>query len=210
MDNFDLRKYLVENKVTTNSRMINEKVATFTLTYNTDQDDLDHVEQLLRKAGIDVVRVEAGTFDDQVEITINKDHLKKAKQALEADGLTIPEGKESTDSSEINEEEDLFTYSNTGQGSGSDSRTQKGTLIGVDDVEPGMNVIVSYDYNSGQGSGSAGTETISGKVKSITSDKVFISIDDAKLNRYTKKYQAMYKRDGKGITKRDITKITTL
>jgi hypothetical protein len=38
----------------------------------------------------------------------------------------------------------------------------------------------------------------------------FISIDDAKLNKYTKKYQAMYKRDGKGISKRNITKITTL
>lgn len=89
MDNFDLKKYLVENKVTTNSKMLNEKVATFTLTYNTDQDDLDHVEGLLRKAGIDVVRVEAGTFDDEVEITINKDHLKKAKQALEADGFDV-------------------------------------------------------------------------------------------------------------------------
>jgi hypothetical protein len=110
----------------------------------------------------------------------------------------------------LNEEEDLFTYSNTGQGSGSDSRTQKGTSISIDDVEPEMNVIISYDYNSGQGSGSAGTETISGKVKSVTSDKVFISIDDAKLNKYTKKYQAMYKRDGKGISKRDIIKITTL
>ena len=67
---------------------------------------------------------------------------------------------------------------------------------------------LSYDYDGGQGSGSQGTETLSGKVKSVTSDKVFISIDDAKLNKYTKKYQVMYKRDGKGISKRDITKIT--
>ena len=69
---------------------------------------------------------------------------------------------------------------------------------------------LSYDYDGGQGSGSQGTATLSGKVKSVTSDKVFISIDDAKLNKYTKKYQVMYKRDGKGISKRDITKITTL
>ena len=109
MDNFDLKKYLVENKVTTNSRMLNEKVTTFTLTYNTDQDDLDHVEGLLRKAGIDVVRVEAGTFDDEVEITINKDHLKKAKQALRADGFDISEGKESTHSETMNEADTTFT-----------------------------------------------------------------------------------------------------
>jgi hypothetical protein len=80
--------------------------------------------------------------------------------------------------------------------------------MSVGDIEPGMNLIISYDYNSGQGSGSAGTKTISGKIKSVTSDKVFISIDDAKLNKYTKKYQVMYKRDGMGISKRDITKIS--
>ena len=115
-----------------------------------------------------------------------------------------------TTQSRLNEDEDLFTYNNRGQGSGSDSKTQKGTSISVNDVEPEMNVIISYDYDGGQGSGSQGTETLSGKVKSVTSDKVFISIDDAKLNKYTKKYQAMYKRDGKGISKRNITKITTL
>tara|TARA_R110000822_G_scaffold24150_11_gene73878 strand:- start:3939 stop:4571 length:633 start_codon:yes stop_codon:yes gene_type:complete len=208
MDNFDLKKYLVENKVTTNSRMLNEKVATFTLTYNTDQGDLDHVEGLLRKAGIDVVRVEAGTFDDEVEITINKDHLKKAKQALKADGFDISEGKDSTASSEMNEEEDLFTYSNTGQGSGSDSRTQKGTPISVDDVEPEMNVIISYDYNGGQGSGSSGTETLSGKVKSVTSSQIFLIPSADRLARYKSSYQAMYKKEGKGISKRDITKVT--
>ncbi len=112
--------------------------------------------------------------------------------------------------SRLNEDEDLFTYNNRGQGSGSDSKTQKGTSISINDVEPEMNVIISYGYDGGQGSGSQGTATLSGKVKSVTSDKVFISIDDAKLNKYTKKYQVMYKRDGKGISKRDITKITTL
>jgi len=59
MDNFDLRKYLVENKVTTNSRMINEENTTFTLTYNTDQGDLDYIKQLFKKAGISVQSVEA-------------------------------------------------------------------------------------------------------------------------------------------------------
>ena len=89
MDNFDLKKYLVENKVTTNSKMLNEEVTTFTLTYNTDPDDLKYVERLLRKAGVDVVRVEAGTFDDEVEIAINKDHLEKAKEILQDGGFDI-------------------------------------------------------------------------------------------------------------------------
>ena len=110
----------------------------------------------------------------------------------------------------LNEEEDLFTYSNTGQGSGSDSRTQKGTSISIDDVEPEMNVIISYDYNMGQGSGSAGTETISGKVKSVTSSQIFLIPSADRLAKYKKSYQSMYKRDGKGISKRDIIKITTL
>ena len=67
MDNFDLKKYLVENKVTTNSQMMNEAETTFTLTYNTDPDDLEYVERMLSKKGISA-KVKQGTFDDEVEI----------------------------------------------------------------------------------------------------------------------------------------------
>ena len=122
----------------------------------------------------------------------------------------ITEGQAKKMMQVLNEEEDLFTYSNTGQGSGSDSRTQKGTSISIDDVEPEMNVIISYDYNSGQGSGSSGTETLSGKVKSVTSSQIFLIPSADRLAKYKKSYQSMYKRDGKGISKRDIIKITTL
>jgi hypothetical protein len=115
-----------------------------------------------------------------------------------------------TTQSRLNEDEDLFTYNNRGQGSGSDSKTQKGTSISVNDVEPEMNVIISYDYNSGQGSGSSGTETLSGKVKSVTSSQIFLIPSADKLAKYTKRYQSMYKKDGKGISKRDIINITTL
>jgi hypothetical protein len=88
MDNFDLKKYLVENKVTTNSQMMNEAETTFTLTYNTDPDDLEYVERMLSKKGISA-KVKQGTFDDEVEITVDKNHLKKAKQALEDAGFDV-------------------------------------------------------------------------------------------------------------------------
>ena len=77
------------SKTKRHSKIMNEASTTFTLTYNTDPDDLDYVERLLRKAGIDLLKVEAGTFDDEVQITVDKDDLKKAIRALEADGFEV-------------------------------------------------------------------------------------------------------------------------
>jgi hypothetical protein len=168
---------------------------------NAERADFRYLENLLNKKNIPF-RIEKRGYDGRGAA---------AKEIwIDTKYTDVPNPKIDTNESRLNEDEDLFTYNNRGQGSGSDSKTQKGTSISVNDVEPEMNVIISYDYDGGQGSGSQGTETLSGKVKSVTSDKVFISIDDAKLNKYTKKYQAMYKKDGKGISKRDITKITTL
>jgi predicted nucleic acid-binding protein len=88
MDNFDLRKYLVENKVTTNSKMMNEAEPTFTLNYNTDPDDLKYIENMLSKKGIPA-KVSQGTFDDEVEVTVDKKYLKKAEKALKDEGFDV-------------------------------------------------------------------------------------------------------------------------
>jgi hypothetical protein len=210
-DNFDSSKWLVENKITTQSRLNeDEEKRGFYVTMKS-KDGLgkstltnlpNHANQTYSGALRSIERLK------DINGRKGKKYIYYVSDTngnpLDKDGNIINE------ESRLNEDEDLFTYNNRGQGSGSDSKTQKGTPISVNDIEPEMNVIISYDFDSGQGSGSQGTETLSGKVKSVTSDKVFISIDDAKLNKYTKKYQAMYKRDGKGISKRNITKITTL
>jgi len=70
------------------SETMNEAEPTFTLNYNTDPDDLKYVESMLSKKGIPA-KVSKGTFDDEVEITVDKKHLKKAKQALEDEGFDV-------------------------------------------------------------------------------------------------------------------------
>jgi hypothetical protein len=196
-DNFNPGKWLVENKITTQSRLNEAKDPDSVVS----QEARDMFYNAVAKVMKDLYQA------DIMDNDIIDDYLG-TEGGLLGDAIEAFLHPEDLDESRLNEDEDLFTYNNRGQGSGSDSRTQKGTPMSVGDIEPGMNLIISYDYNSGQGSGSAGTKTISGKIKSVTSDKVFISIDDAKLNKYTKKYQVMYKRDGMGISKRDITKIS--
>jgi len=84
-----LRKALTNPaNYTADSKMMNEAEPTFTLNYNTDPDDLKYVESMLSKKGIPA-KVSKGTFDDEVEVTVDKKHLKKAKQALEDAGFDV-------------------------------------------------------------------------------------------------------------------------
>jgi hypothetical protein len=107
-------------------------------------------------------------------------------------------------------EEGEFDTNDGGQGSGSQSQTQKGSPIDVNTVKPGMNVIVSYMFDGGQGSGSQGQDTIRGVVKSVTPLQIFISVEDKKLINYVKRYQNIYRKSGLGIYKQAITTITTV
>ena len=70
-------------------QVLNEENTTFTLTYNTDQGDLDYIKQLFKKAGINVQSVEAGIVDDEVEITVDVEDLEAAKEALEDAGFSL-------------------------------------------------------------------------------------------------------------------------
>ena len=63
----------------------------FTFDYNTDPDDIEYIENLLKKARVNAY-AEQGTFDDEmVVIAGDAIELRKAKKAIEADGFQINE-----------------------------------------------------------------------------------------------------------------------
>jgi hypothetical protein len=68
------------------SKTLNE--SSFTFTYNTDPDDLAYVKRMLSKAGV-TASVKKGTFEDEVEVTVDKKDLNKAKKAIEKGGFEL-------------------------------------------------------------------------------------------------------------------------
>ena len=63
----------------------------FTIDYNTDEDDVEYIQNILMDAGVDAI-AEPGTFDDEMIIkALNAIELRKAKKAIEADGFQINE-----------------------------------------------------------------------------------------------------------------------
>lgn len=77
---------ITEAQYKSKKKVLNEDV--INLTYNTDSDDLKYVKNILKKAGV-LAKVVAGTFDDEVEITVDKDLRKKAIKALKDNGFDI-------------------------------------------------------------------------------------------------------------------------
>lgn len=77
---------ITEAQYKAKKKVLNEDV--INLTYNTDSDDLKYVKNILKKAGV-LAKVVAGTFDDEVEITVDKDLRKKAIKALKDNGFDI-------------------------------------------------------------------------------------------------------------------------
>lgn len=80
----------------------------------------------------------------------------------------------------------------------------------LDVIKPEMNVLISYDYNMGQGSGSAGTNSITGKVRSISATNLILTLTAGELQKKTKKYQVKYKKEGFSVPIRDIRSIVIL
>lgn len=67
------------------------KEYSFTFDYNTDPDDIEYIENLLKKARVNAY-AEKGTFDDEMVIIAGDAiELRKAKKAIEADGFQINE-----------------------------------------------------------------------------------------------------------------------
>ena len=80
----------------------------------------------------------------------------------------------------------------------------------LDAIKPEMNVLISYEYNMGQGSGSAGINSITGKVRSISVTNLILTLTADELQKKTKKYQVKYKKEGFGVSIRDIRSIIIL
>jgi len=67
------------------------KEYSFTFDYNTDDDDIEYINDLLKKARVNAT-AEAGTFDDEMVVkALNAIELNKAKKAIKADGFEINE-----------------------------------------------------------------------------------------------------------------------
>jgi hypothetical protein len=71
---------------------INEgKSFQFSFDYNTDEDDVEYIQNILMDAGVDAI-AEPGTFDDEMIVkALNAVELRKAKKAIQADGFEINE-----------------------------------------------------------------------------------------------------------------------
>jgi len=79
---------------------VQEAKQTIILNYNTDPDDIEYVEGILKDAGI-LAKVEAGIDSEEVEITLNKGDLKKATRALSTNGLELQESVNEKKSKEV-------------------------------------------------------------------------------------------------------------
>ena len=63
----------------------------FSFDYNTDEDDVEYIQNILMDAGVDAI-AEPGTFDDEMIVKApNAVELRKAKKAIQADGFEINE-----------------------------------------------------------------------------------------------------------------------
>ena len=82
---------------------INEaKEYTFSIQYNTDEDDVEYIQNVLMDAGVDAIAEPAVHDSEQMEIkALNAIELRKAKKAIEADGFEIRESSINEDASLI-------------------------------------------------------------------------------------------------------------
>jgi len=61
---------------------------TLAINYNTDQDDLDYIAGILKKAGI-AGKVKVGIYDEEVKIKINKADKDKLAKVLRKNGFEL-------------------------------------------------------------------------------------------------------------------------
>ncbi len=73
----------------TEGKLKEAKEYSFTFDYNTDPDDIEYIDNLLKKARVNAY-AEQGTFDDEMVVKAGDAiELRKAKKAIEADGFEI-------------------------------------------------------------------------------------------------------------------------
>jgi hypothetical protein len=88
-----IEKILQKKGVAITEASIKEaKEYTFTFDYNTDEDDVEYIQNVLMDAGVDAIAEPAVHDSEQMVIkTLNAIELRKAKKAIEADGFEINE-----------------------------------------------------------------------------------------------------------------------
>jgi hypothetical protein len=79
--------------IPTFDEFINEaKEYTFSIQYNTDDDDVEYIQNVLMDAGVDAIAEPAIHDSEQMVVkALNAIELRKAKKAIEADGFEIRE-----------------------------------------------------------------------------------------------------------------------
>lgn len=86
----------------TEASITEAKEYSFTFDYNTDPEDIEYIENLLKRARVNAY-AEQGTFDDEMVIKAGDAiELRRARKAIEADGFKINEN--------VNEAKDLSSY----------------------------------------------------------------------------------------------------
>lgn len=81
----DLAEYIEES-------VVNESIQfLFSFDYNTDEDDVDYIQSLLKEAGVDAVAQPGLDSEEMVVKAKNAVELRKAKKAIKANGFEIYE-----------------------------------------------------------------------------------------------------------------------
>jgi hypothetical protein len=100
-DNFNLRSFLSENKLTKNAQLLKEEAGegevneakeySFTFNYNTDEDDVEYIQNILMNAGVDAIAEPGIDSEEMVVKALNAVELRRARKAVEADGFEVNE-----------------------------------------------------------------------------------------------------------------------
>jgi hypothetical protein len=80
-----------QGKVVVKESVNEAKEKSFTFNYNTDDDDVEYIQDLLLNAGVDAIAEPGIESDEMVIKAPNAVELRKAKKAIEKDGFEIKE-----------------------------------------------------------------------------------------------------------------------
>jgi hypothetical protein len=75
----------------TEASITESKEYSFTFNYNTDEDDVEYIDNILMNAGVDAIAEPGIDSEEMVVKALNAVELRKAKKAIQADGFQINE-----------------------------------------------------------------------------------------------------------------------
>jgi hypothetical protein len=91
----DLFPEILESDIVTikMNRLNEAKSLLFSFDYNTDEDDVDYIQRLLKDARVDAIAQPGLDSEEMIVKAANAIELRKAKKAIQANGFEIYEGK---------------------------------------------------------------------------------------------------------------------